>query len=341
MEIGGQPSLLTDEDLWLFNEGNHSALYEVLGAHPIRWRAQVGTYFAVWAPNAEAVSVVGDFNGWTPGRNPLRPRESSGIWEGFVPGVGPGALYKYHIVSRHGWQGLKADPLAFFAETPPKTASLVWDLSYSWGDGAWMKERQRKNARTAPIAIYEVHLGSWRRARDGGFLSYRELAPLLAQHVKEVGFTHVELLPVMEHPFYGSWGYQVTGYFASTSRYGPPQDLMYLIDCLHQAGIGVILDWVPSHFAADSHGLGFFDGTHLSTQPPAWGASGSTMAATRSEVSSFLARAFGWNAITPIGYEWMGWPPCCTWISPGPRMLGFLTPMVAERTLVPSTFFAG
>jgi 1,4-alpha-glucan branching enzyme len=262
VEVAGEPSLLTDEDLWLFNEGNHSGLYEVLGAHPIRWRGKAGTYFAVWAPNAEAVSVVGDFNGWVAGRNPLRPRGTSGIWEGFVPEIGPGALYKYHIVSRYGWQGFKADPLAFFSEPPPKTASIVWDLAYSWEDEAWLRKRREKNGREAPIAIYEVHLGSWRRG-PGRFLTYREIAPLLAAYVKEMGFTHVEFLPVMEHPFYGSWGYQITGYFAPTSRYGTPQDFMYLVDFLHRKGIGVILDWVPSHFASDPHGLSFFDGTHL------------------------------------------------------------------------------
>ena len=262
VEVAGEPSLLTDEDLWLFNEGNHSGLYEVLGAHPIRWRGKAGTYFAVWAPNAEAVSVVGDFNGWVAGRNPLRPRGTSGIWEGFVPEIGPGTLYKYHIVSRYGWQGFKADPLAFFSEPPPKTASIVWDLAYSWEDEDWLRKRREKNGREAPIAIYEVHLGSWRRG-PGRFLTYREIAPLLAAYVKEMGFTHVEFLPVMEHPFYGSWGYQITGYFAPTSRYGTPQDFMYLVDFLHREGIGVILDWVPSHFASDPHGLGFFDGTHL------------------------------------------------------------------------------
>jgi 1,4-alpha-glucan branching enzyme len=263
LDLNGRPSLITDEDLWLFNEGNHSGLYAILGAHPLRWRGRTGTYFAVWAPNAEAVSVVGDFNGWLPHRHPLFPRGVSGIWEGFVPGVGPGDLYKYHIISRHGWQGLKADPFAVFAEPPPRTASRVWDLAYPWKDEAWMRERWKRQRREAPIAIYEVHLGSWRRGESGRFLSYRELAPLLARYVKEMGFTHVEFLPVMEHPFYGSWGYQITGYFAPTSRYGTPQDFMALVDELHQAGIGVIVDWVPSHFAADPHGLGFFDGTHL------------------------------------------------------------------------------
>lgn len=292
-EIAGHPSLLTDDDLWLFNEGRHSALYEVVGAHPVKWRGQGGTYFAVWAPNAKEVSVVGDFNGWRPGQNPLRPRGSSGIWEGFVPEVGPGALYKYHIVSHYGWQGFKADPFAFHAELPPRTASIVWDLSYAWGDRAWMEGRHQRNSRHAPIAVYEVHLGSWRRGPNGRFLTYREIAPLLVEHVRRMGFTHVELLPVMEHPFYGSWGYQSTGYFSPTSRYGTPQDFMHLVDALHQAGIGVILDWVPSHFASDLHGLAFFDGTHLYEHAdprqgvhPDWGSLIFNYA--RHEVRSFL-----------------------------------------------------
>ncbi len=260
---GERPSLLSEEDLWWFGEGTHSRLYAKLGAHPAYHKGQPGTYFAVWAPEAVAVSVLGDFNGWQPGRHPLHPRGSSGVWEGFVPGVGPGALYKYHIVSRHGPQLEKADPWAFYAEVPPRSASVVWDLSYVWNDEKWMRERAAHNALEAPIAIYEVHLGSWRRGDNGRWLTYRELAPLLVDYVTSLGFTHVEFLPVMEHPFYGSWGYQITGYFAPTARYGTPQDFMYLIDALHQAGIGVILDWVPSHFATDGHGLGLFDGSHL------------------------------------------------------------------------------
>jgi len=256
-------SLLTDEDLYLFNEGSHLRLYEKLGAHPLEVEGLKGVYFAVWAPSASGVWVLGDFNGWDKGSHPLRPRGSSGVWEGFIPGVEVGTRYKYHILSHHaGYRVDKADPFAFFNETPPRTASVVWDLSYRWRDEEWMRGRRSRNALEAPIAIYEVHLGSWRR-KDGDFLNYRELAPLLAQYLKEMGFTHVELLPVMEHPFYGSWGYQVTGYFAPTSRYGTPQDFMYMVDHLHQEGIGVILDWVPSHFPRDEHGLGFFDGTHL------------------------------------------------------------------------------
>jgi 1,4-alpha-glucan branching enzyme len=259
-------SLLTDDDLYLFNEGSHFRLYEKLGAHPITVEGAEGTYFAVWAPDAKSVTVLGDFNGWNRESHPLRPRSESGIWEGFVAGVGNGALYKYYIASRYRrYKVEKADPFAIRSETPPKTASIVWDLDYVWGDGKWMIDRQKRNALDAPIAIYEVHLGSWMRVPGEGnrSLSYREIAPSLAEHVKRMGFTHVEFLPVMEHPFYGSWGYQTLGYFAPTNRYGAPQDFMYLIDYLHQQGLGVILDWVPSHFAKDEYGLGFFDGTHL------------------------------------------------------------------------------
>ncbi|MHB1161947.1 MAG: 1,4-alpha-glucan branching protein GlgB [Chloroflexota bacterium] len=259
-------TLLTEDDLHLFNEGTHYRLYDKLGAHPMARGTTRGRYFAVWAPNAEQVSVIGDFNGWDNASTLLQPRDRSGIWEGFVPGVGVGSLYKYHIRSRErGYQVDKADPYAFFSETPPNTASIVWDLDYRWGDGEWMERRRGSNALDSPMAIYEVHLGSWMRVPEEGnrSLTYREMAPKLAEHVKRVGFTHVEFLPVMEHPFYGSWGYQITGYFAPTSRYGTPQDFMYLVDQLHQQGIGVILDWVPSHFPTDEFGLGFFDGTHL------------------------------------------------------------------------------
>ncbi|GIX47333.1 MAG: hypothetical protein KatS3mg131_1544 [Candidatus Tectimicrobiota bacterium] len=259
-------TLLSADDLYLFNEGSHFRLYEKLGAHPLSVGGTAGTYFAVWAPNAEQVSVIGDFNGWDKKAHPLFPRESSGIWEGFLPGVGPGAVYKYHIVSRYqGYRVDKADPLGFYHETPPRTASVVWDLDYSWGDQEWMASRGARHTLSAPMAIYEVHLGSWRRVPEAGNrpLTYREMASWLPEYVQRLGFTHVEFLPVMEHPFYGSWGYQTTGYFAPTSRYGTPQDFMYLVDTLHQHGIGVILDWVPSHFPNDEHGLGFFDGTHL------------------------------------------------------------------------------
>ncbi|MEB2344502.1 MAG: 1,4-alpha-glucan branching protein GlgB [Deltaproteobacteria bacterium] len=260
------PSALSDQDLHLFNEGSHLRLHEKLGAHPCVAGGVRGTRFAVWAPNAEAVSVSGDWNGWDRGRDRLRPRGSSGIWEGFVAGVGPGAVYKYHLRSRErGYRVDKADPFAFHHEVPPRTASVVWELDYAWGDKDWMEARAARQALTAPMSIYELHVGSWRRVAAEGWrsLGYRELAGPLAEYASALGFTHVELLPVMEHPFFGSWGYQTTGYFAPSSRYGTPQDLMYLVDVLHQNGLGVILDWVPSHFPTDEHGLGFFDGTHL------------------------------------------------------------------------------
>jgi 1,4-alpha-glucan branching enzyme len=263
---GQDLSLLSEYDLHLFNEGSHFSLHEHLGAHPRTVAGVRGTAFAVWAPNAREVSVIGDFNGWRPALHALAPRGSSGIWEGFVPGLEQGAIYKYSIVSQgHDYRVEKADPFAFFSEVPPRTGSIVRDLDYPWGDQEWMASRAQKHLLTAPMSIYEVHLGSWRRVpeEDNRSLGYRELAPLLVDYVLDMGFTHVEFMPVMEHPFYGSWGYQVTGYFAPSARYGTPQDFMYLIDSLHQAGIGVILDWVPSHFPSDEHGLAFFDGTHL------------------------------------------------------------------------------
>ncbi len=259
-------SRFTADDLYLFGEGTHYRLYRLLGAHPACAGGREGTWFAVWAPGARAVSVIGSFNGWDRKRDPLVPLGSSGIWEGFVPEAGEGDCYKYYVRSAHGgYRADKADPFAFASELPPQTGSVVWKLDYSWHDDAWMRDRGPRNALTAPISIYEVHLGSWRRDPQAPdrLLGYREIAPQLADYAAEMGFTHVELLPVMEHPFYGSWGYQVTGYFAATSRYGTPQDLMFLVDTLHERGIGVILDWVPSHFPRDEHGLGFYDGAHL------------------------------------------------------------------------------
>ncbi len=250
---------LGELDLHLFNEGTHSRLYEKLGAHPVAG----GTRFSVWAPNADAVSVIGEHDGWTGEGAELRPLGSSGVWSGIIDGVGVGSAYKYRIRSRDGAVLDKADPLAFRAELPPHTASIVHAGDYAWNDDAWMIERRGTNPLVRPMSIYELHLGSWRRGADGAMLGYREVAPLLIEHLQRLAFTHVELLPIMEHPFYGSWGYQTTSYFAPTARHGPPEDLAYLIDALHRAGLGVILDWVPSHFPTDAHALGRFDGTAL------------------------------------------------------------------------------
>jgi 1,4-alpha-glucan branching enzyme len=255
-------SVLTDHDIYLFREGNHGRLYDKLGAHLLA--DGTGAHFAVWAPNASEVSVIGDWNGWTAGVNPLAPRaDESGIWEGVVQGANRGQGYKYRINSRIGSYSVeKADPYSLFCELPPATASRLWTLEYAWKDADWMASRAARNGLAAPMSIYELHLGSWRR-NNGNFLNYRDIAHALSEYQQELGFTHVELMPITEHPFYGSWGYQTTGYFAPTARYGTPQDLMYFVDHLHEKGIGVILDWVPSHFPSDQHGLVYFDGTHL------------------------------------------------------------------------------
>jgi 1,4-alpha-glucan branching enzyme len=289
--------LLTEHDVYLFREGNHFRAYQKLGAQAALQNERGGTSFRVWAPNARAVSVIGEFNGWDEDAHPLAARaDHSGIWEGFVAGVGRGALYKYRILSQAGERFDKSDPYAVRTEAPPGTAAVVWDLDYQWTDSHWMQRRARLNALDAPVSIYEVHLGSWRRVPEEGnrHLGYRELAHQLADYVEHMGFTHVELLPVMEHPFYGSWGYQVTGFFAPTARYGTPQDLMYLVDHLHQRGIGVILDWVPSHFPGDGHGLAYFDGTYLYEHAdprqgwhPEWGSY--IFNYGRAEVRDFLA----------------------------------------------------
>lgn len=257
----------SDFDVYLWKQGSFYRSWEKMGAHPCRLNGADGVHFAVWAPNAEKVSVVGEFNGWDEAAHPLEPFGDTGIWKGFVPEIGVGTLYKYAIRSRfNDYYVLKSDPYAFYAEKRPGTASIVWDLSaYAWQDKAWMQSRKDRNSRSAPMAIYEVHLGSWMRVAEEGnrWLTYRELAPRLAAYVQEMGFTHVELLPVTEHPLDASWGYQTTGYFAATSRFGTPQDFMDFVDTLHQHGIGVIVDWVPAHFPTDEHGLGYFDGTHL------------------------------------------------------------------------------
>jgi 1,4-alpha-glucan branching enzyme len=259
-------SAISEFDLYLLAEGTHYRAYEKLGAHLTEKDGKRGVQFAVWAPNAKRVSIIGDFNNWNSNAAIMRPA-TAGIWEGFVPDIGQGASYKYHIESRYrDYKVDKADPYGFAAEIRPQTASRVWNLEhYSWHDESWMKNRTNTNSLSSPLSFYEVHLGSWKRAleENNRWLSYRELAPLLADYVHEAGFTHIEFLPVMEHPFDGSWGYETLGYFAPTSRFGTPDDFMFLVDYLHQRGIGVVLDWVPAHFPKDEAGLGYFDGSHL------------------------------------------------------------------------------
>nr|WP_242920650.1 1,4-alpha-glucan branching protein GlgB [Pontibacter liquoris] len=260
-------SRFTEFDVYLFREGKHYTLYEKFGAHLMEYLGMQGTYFAVWAPNAEQVAVMGDFNSWNRESHPLQARpDGSGIWEGFIPKVSTGVLYKYHIKSRYNLYHVeKSDPFAFCREVPPQTASAVANLNYNWQDTGWLQRRSELKGVPQPYSVYELHVGSWRRkAEDNNRpLTYRELAEELPKYIREMGFTHVEFMPVMYHPFNGSWGYQITGYFAAASTYGSPQDLMHLVDALHQEGIGVILDWVPSHFPSDEHGLAYFDGTHL------------------------------------------------------------------------------
>jgi len=288
----------TELDIYLFRQGNHSKLYEKFGSHPMVHNGQMGIYFAVWAPNAQSVSVRGDFNDYSVDTHPLLGRsDDSGIWEGFIEGVPQGITYKYHIVSKfHDIVHDKSDPFGFFAEVPPKSASRVWSLEgYEWDDSQWMAKRHTINAHDAPISVYEMHVGSWRRKVEEGerYLTYRELASELVEYLVEMNYTHVEFMPLTEYPYFGSWGYQVVGYFASTARFGTPQDLMFLIDALHQNGIGVIMDWVPSHFAVDMHGLINFDGTALYEHDdprqgfhPEWGSI--IFNYGRNEVQSFL-----------------------------------------------------
>ena len=259
------PPVLTDFDLHLFGEGTNYRTYRRLGAHLIEHEGVAGVSFAVWAPNAQRVSVVGLFNNWDGRRHPMRPRGATGVWELFIPGLGEWEIYKYEVRSRFGgYVVTKADPVGFASELRPKTASLVFDVDrYQWNDEAWMAGRRAEDPLAAPISIYEVHLGSWRRDENGGWLTYRQLADQLVDYVAEMGYTHIELLPITEHPFDGSWGYQTIGYFCPTSRFGSPDEFMHFVDRCHQANIGVILDWVPAHFPRDEVGLAFFDGTHL------------------------------------------------------------------------------
>ena len=291
-------STLTELDIYLFKQGSHAKLYEKFGAHTMEYKGKTGVHFAVWAPNAKSVSVCGDFNDYATDAHPLQLRsDDSGVWEGFIEGVEEGLTYKYHIVSQfHNIVHDKSDPFAFFSEKPSNSASRVWTIDgYDWEDKSWMKERFKHNAHDAPVAVYEMHLGSWKRKaqEDNRYLTYRELAVDLVEYLKEMNYTHVEFMPLTEYPFFGSWGYQVVGYFSATARFGEPQDLMYLIDVLHQNGIGVIMDWVPSHFAVDMHGLINFDGTALYEHDdprqgfhPEWGSI--IFNYGRNEVKSFL-----------------------------------------------------
>lgn len=295
---------ITEVDRYLFGNGTHYEIYDKLGAHPVTYKGKKGIYFAVWAPHAEAVSVVGDFNDWNPEANPMEVLETSGIYEAFVPGIGTGELYKFVITTTTGKMLFKADPYAQYAEYRPGTASITTDTSgFSWSDDAWMAKRTTTNPREAAMSIYEVHIGSWRKknqAEGDGFYTYREAAHELADYVKDMGYTHVELMGIAEHPFDGSWGYQVTGYYAPTSRYGTPEDFMYFINYLHKKGIGVILDWVPAHFPKDAHGLADFDGQALyeyadprKGEHPDWGTK--VFDYSKYEVSNFLiANALFW-----------------------------------------------
>lgn len=331
--------VLNEHDFYLLKEGTHCRLYDVLGCHLRDGGARV----AVWAPNARQVSVIGDFNGWDPRAHPLGPRgDSSGIWEVEVPGLVHGGAYKFRITPQQGEAFDKADPFAFAAEEPPRTASRAWSLDVAWNDADWMNRRAQRNGLGAPISIYEVHLGSWRR-RAGRWLSYRELAVELSRYVLEMGFTRVELLPVCEHPFYGSWGYQTTGFFAPTARYGPPQDLMFLVDTLHQHGIGVPLDRVPSRCPDDPHGLSRFDGTALFEHDdprqgfhPDWHSS--IFNYGRHEVRAFLLwPTSGSTTTTSTACGWTPWPRCSTSTTGGSRASGFRTGTAARKTSRPSS----
>jgi 1,4-alpha-glucan branching enzyme len=309
---------LSEFDLHLFGEGTHQRLYEKMGAQQTLRDGVAGVNFALWAPNATAVSVIGDHNRWDADADPMHPLGRTGVWERFVPGLRPGALYKFHIRASDGRATIKADPYGSYMELRPNTASVVYDLGrYTWGDGGWMASRAERQRSGRPLAIYEVHPGSWKR--KGGelpdWLSWRELAADLVPYVKRMGFTHIELLPVTEHPYDGSWGYQSVGYFAPTSRHGTPDDFRHFIDTAHQAGLGVILDWVPAHFPKDAHGLGFFDGTHLYEHADPrrgehrdWGTLIFNLA--RPQVSGLLlaSAAHGSTAITSTGCAWTRWP---------------------------------
>lgn len=266
LETTAVQPFLSEMDIYLFGEGNHLEIYERLGAHPRIVNGVAGTNFSTWAPNARGVHVVGDFNDWQVDANPLKPIGSSGVWDLFLPGVATGALYKFVVTGFFGQRVMKSDPYGFYSELPPRSASIVYDLNqYQWSDSQWLEQRANQDFQSRPISIYELHLGSWQQdsQRDNGWMNYRDLAPKIVDYCREFGFTHIELMPISEHPYTGSWGYQTVGYFATTSRYGTPEDFMYFVDHCHQNDLGVIIDWVPAHFPKDTHGLARFDGTAL------------------------------------------------------------------------------
>jgi len=328
---------LGEMDLYLIGEGRHENLWDVLGAHVRTYETPggpvTGTSFAVWAPNARGVRVTGDFDHWSGAGTPMRSLGSSGVWELFVPGVGEGTRYKFQILGQDGVWREKADPMAFYSEVPPATASVVSVAKHEWNDADWMSTRAVTDQLNGPLSIYEIHAGSWKMG-----LNYREMADELIAELADTGFTHVEFLPLAGHPFAPSWGYQVTSYYAPDSRFGGPDDLRYLIDRLHQAGIGVILDWVPAHFPKDEWALGRFDGTSLYEhadprrgEQPDWARSSSTSVAARSATSWSPMRCTGWSSTTSTVCGWMPSPPCCIWTTPARRVSGCRTSTAATR----------
>jgi 1,4-alpha-glucan branching enzyme len=335
--------VLTAFDLHLLGEGTHLQAFNKLGAHIITHGIRTGVHFAVWAPNARRVSVVGNFNAWDGRVHPMRAIVPGGYWEIFIPDLGQGDPYKFEVIGANGMPVLKADPCGRYFETPPATASIVWDgAGHAWRDDRWMTERRaRQQWQRLPMSIYEVHLGSWQRAPDGTLFSYRDLAERLVPYVKDMGFTHVELLPVMEHPFTGSWGYQVIGFFAPTSRFGTPEDFKFLVDAFHQAGIGVILDWVPGHFPKDQHGLARFDGTALPIRGRASTRTGarwcSTTAVTKCGRSSSATRCSGSTNSTSTACASTRWRRCCIWITRARKASGCRTSSAAARISTPSS----
>ena len=325
-------------DLYLFGQGNHHKIYEKLGAHPMEINGVGGVYFAVWAPNARNVSVIGNFNVWHGGKHQMRVLGSSGVWELFIPDIGVGEVYKYEVKDKSGNIFEKSDPYGFQFEVRPKTGSIVADISkHQWADEQWMERRRNTDPLRQPISVYEVHLGSWMRVPEEGnrFLTYRELAPKLVKYLKEMGYTHIQLLPVAEHPFDASWGYQVLGYYAPTSRFGPPEDFQYFVDYCHQNDIGVIVDWVPAHFPRDGHGLAYFDGTHLYEHARELTKTGGQWflisSATRCVTFSSPTPFFGSTTTTLMGFGLTQWHLSFTWIIQERKESGFPINLVDGR----------